>query len=239
MTTVWKTPAEMPGLGENIIHVWLLEIDRALRPSVEGTLSKPELERAAAFRFPEHRDEFIVARGALRILLGKYVNSPAGSIEIRCAEKGKPYLSTTLGDNIQFNVSHSGKYAVFGFTSEDELGIDIELHQPELIDDSMVDQCLTGTEKKRYLLAPAECKVKFFFDTWARKEAYLKLDGDGLGISPNEFQLSAADSANDLIRGEQIHFTALPQVRGYSLALATRHQTGSVEFYRLGSNLPM
>ena len=233
----WQIVAGVPPLDKRRIHVWLLEIDKAEPSTVEGVLSRPELERAAAFRFPIHRDEFVIARGALRFLLGRYLEISPGDVEIEYAQNGKPYLRAAADRNIQFNLSHSGNYAVFAFSNAVELGIDIERHQSHVIDEGLLKQCLTDAENERYRIAPNDCKVQSFFDTWARKEAYMKLKGEGMSIPPNEFELSSPATLRDTIRGEETRFTILPHINGYSAALATMRKAGRIEFYTLGSNL--
>jgi 4'-phosphopantetheinyl transferase len=235
MIAAWQTTDEVPDLGSESLHVWLVKLDESLTGPLQNSLSKPELERAAAFRFPIHRNEFVVARGTLRYLLGKYMNVAPATVDIRPAKFGKPYV--TSGKDLQFNVSHSGSYAVLGFAFETTLGIDIERHNTGIIDAGMLEQCLTSWEQVRYLNASAAGKTQFFFDTWARKEAYMKLVGDGMSIPPNEFTLSSPDAAEDMIRGENIQFTALPFLDSYSAALATKDRTKTAMFYRLGSNL--
>src|SRR6266404_1811708 len=167
----WQNVSHMPALDAGDRHVWLVRMDERLRSLSETVLSRLELERAAAFKFRTHQSQFMVSRGALRFLLGQYLDQAPGEIEIHSAELGKPYLSQCFLANVQFNISHSGEYALLGFSLEQELGVDIERHDPGAIDEGLLTQCLTASEKLRFEQALREERTQLFFDLWTRKEA--------------------------------------------------------------------
>src|SRR5439155_15542574 len=161
----WQNASYVPGLDAGELHVWLVKVDEELRLVLESSLSRPERERAAAFKFRIHQTQFMVSRGALRFLLGQYLGVPAGSIEILSAELGKPYVSPRFQANVQFNISHSGEYAILGFSVGKDVGIDIERHDSNAIDDGLLKQCLTLKEKLIYGQVLPEERIEFFFDT--------------------------------------------------------------------------
>ena len=228
---------DVPALEPGTIHVWLLELDGSYCSVVRDWLSREELERGAAFHFPSHRNEFIISRGVLRFLLGRYVDAVPTSLDIGTRESGKPYLTNTAVNDVRFNLAHSGEYAIFAFCIGEEIGIDIERNQASMIDEGLIEQCRATPEKWAFDLAQPFDKVPFFFDLWARKEAYLKLIGDGLSISPNQISLSSLDSECEIIGDEGIRFVNMPASEGYSAALATKHRPREVLFYKLGRDL--
>jgi 4'-phosphopantetheinyl transferase len=118
---------ELSGRG---VHVWTLRIaasrDDAAR--FEPILAPDEKDRAARFRFDHLQRSFIVTRGALRRLLGGYLNRAPASLLLVYGAKGKPALEPTAG--IHFNVTHSGGLAVFAFTAGCEIGVDVEWIRP-------------------------------------------------------------------------------------------------------------
>lgn len=239
LTSDWQTVAHVPTLDAGDVHIWLLSIDEPFRSVLETGLSESELERTAAFKFRTHQNQFVVSRGALRFLLGRYLGQPMQGIEILYTESGKPYLSQRHLPNVKFNVSHSEQYAILGFSLGQDLGIDIESEDHQTIDEGLLRQCLTASERLRYEQAlPAE-RTEFFFDLWTRKEAYMKLLGDGLSISPRELRLPPLKSGQQAINGDLIYYTAMPDIEGFSSALATRKQPANVQFYSLGFNLVM
>ena len=56
-------------------------------------LAPDEMERAARFRFEHLQRSFVLARGALRVLLGRYLNMRARDLQFRYGSKGKPSLA--------------------------------------------------------------------------------------------------------------------------------------------------
>ncbi|MEM7379741.1 MAG: 4'-phosphopantetheinyl transferase, partial [Bacteroidota bacterium] len=119
-------------LKQNTAIVWILSFDEALPhlSLLKSTLSKEEKERSDRFRFASDRNRFVLTRGVLRVLLGKYLNKDPKSIGFEYTEYQKPFLQ---GDQlIQFNVGHSGGYAVLGFHKDTEIGVDVEYQKPEL-----------------------------------------------------------------------------------------------------------
>jgi 4'-phosphopantetheinyl transferase len=104
-------------LSASEIHIWSLLIRR---PDIEttvfkGILTDDELDRAARFRFSSLRDSFIVAHGALRYLLGHYLNIRPKDIQFTHGSKEKPALVSAF--DVQFNMTHSGNRAAIALTT--------------------------------------------------------------------------------------------------------------------------
>ena len=89
----YKT-AHFPPLGSGEIHLWSLSLD-ASKDQVErlnSVLSAGEKEKAAYFKFEPLQHNYIVSRGALRLLLSVYADLKPEDINLRIHRKGKPYL---------------------------------------------------------------------------------------------------------------------------------------------------
>ena len=81
-------------IGDDI-HVWQAALDREenfLRQA-EATLSPEEKARADRFHFANDRNRFVVARGLLRELLGRYLQQAPAALEFSYGQHGKPALS--------------------------------------------------------------------------------------------------------------------------------------------------
>jgi 4'-phosphopantetheinyl transferase len=129
----WTLNPERIELGENEIHIWRAYLDcgdTALR-QLEATLAPDETARANRFIFERDKNSFIVARGILRGLLGRYANRAPGDLEFDYSRSGKPSLRQGLSDlPIQFNISHSHGLALLTFAARRHLGVDVELIRP-------------------------------------------------------------------------------------------------------------
>ena len=97
------------------------------------------VERADRFRFRRDRARYVVGRGMLRALLGRYVGTAGRRLEFRYGEHRKPAL---VGDGPYFNVSHSGATVLYAFSSETEVGIDVELMRTDIDTDQIASTVL-------------------------------------------------------------------------------------------------
>jgi 4'-phosphopantetheinyl transferase len=100
------------------VHIWTLPITAANATVVmfESVLAADELDRTGRFHFNHLRESNVVARGALRCLLGRYLDLHPKSIRFSYGWKGKPALE--LGAHIQFNMTHSGSLAAVAITAD-------------------------------------------------------------------------------------------------------------------------
>lgn len=197
-TTDWLHPSSKPILTSDRVHLWRANLDLAASPieRLATLLSADEIARANRFRFAIHRQRFIAARGILRLLLGHYLQTTPDDIEFKYSERGKPSLSESNQDSrLQFNLSHSQEYALFGFTYNHTIGVDLEYIRK--ISDAVNIARRFFSEREYKLIAEAadwEQPIKFC-QLWTAKEAYLKAVGTGLTGS-----LSSVEVALDRAR---------------------------------------
>jgi 4'-phosphopantetheinyl transferase len=85
------------------VDVWRASL--ALLPDLRAVLSPDELQRAARFYFDKDSRHFIAARGWLRTVLARYLDTSPASLRFDYGAHGKPALSEA-GD-LRFNLSHS------------------------------------------------------------------------------------------------------------------------------------
>jgi 4'-phosphopantetheinyl transferase len=150
-------------------------------------LAPDEADRAARFRFDHLRSSYILGRGALRILLGRYLNSPPQDLAFRYGSRGKPALGAPV--RLQFNASHSGDLALFAFTMDREIGVDVEAIRlmPDLED--IAKRFFCAEETAELMSLPAGQREHAFFLCWTRKEAYIKGTGEGLSTPLDAFRV--------------------------------------------------
>lgn len=200
----WQLPPADLKLAPDEVHVWCIALDQnpALVEQFHATLASDEQERAAKFYFPKDRQHFIVARGLLRLILGRYLNQAPAQLRFVYNAYGKPSLETT--PSIHFNLSHSKGLALLGVSSDRELGIDLEYIRTDFPFEQVAKSVFSVSEQAILRSLPDALKPEAFFNAWTRKEAYIKALGQGLSIPLDQFDVA-------FVPGEP---AALREVRG-------------------------
>jgi 4'-phosphopantetheinyl transferase len=197
----WSQPPQVLSLSHDELHVWLawLDVERQEHTRLFSYLNKDEVSRAERFVFPRDRDHFIVARGRLRELLGKYLRCPPDAVQFKIGRFGK--LSLLDDENqLRFNLSHSHGLALYGFCMGRELGIDAEKIQPEFAGEGIAQRYFSATEQRDLAEMPKELRDMAFFLCWTRKEAYIKAHGEGLQIALDSFDVSLKPGEQETLR---------------------------------------
>jgi 4'-phosphopantetheinyl transferase len=188
--SIWQTPSQLPTLGDSLVHVWRANLALSTPKIEELTtlLSTDEIARANKFRFVQHQRRFIAARGILRQLLGNYLAASPRSLVFSYSDRGKPQLAQDTA--LQFNLSHSQEYALFGFTLNYLIGVDIEYQRamPDAL--KIAQRFFSAREYKMLEEVPLEQQPKLFFQLWTAKESYLKATGTGLSASLNSVEIA-------------------------------------------------
>ncbi|MGE5659888.1 MAG: 4'-phosphopantetheinyl transferase family protein [Actinomycetota bacterium] len=193
MQSIWQPPPADLALSNHEIHVWLASLDQPAqhRQQLLATLAPEERLRAERFHFELDRNRFIVGRGILRTILGRYLQQEPSWIQFRYGGRGKPYLATQPPDrSLCFNLSHSQGMALYALSRGQEIGIDLEFIRPLPDVEAIAQYCFSAQEKANFLTLPAREQKVAFFQVWTRKEAYLKAIGDGLAFPLDQFEVS-------------------------------------------------
>ena len=168
------------------VDVWRARLDdqpaEAMR-LMQALLAPDEIARARSFFFDRDRRRYVVGRGILRILVGRYLAVAPHEVTFVYGPNGKPALAprATATSPLFFNVAHSEGVALYAFTRVGEIGIDLELIR-DLPDWEQVAEAAFSTHELAQLRACApERRREEFFRAWARQEAVLKALGTGLG----------------------------------------------------------
>ena len=196
---IWQDPDINLQLTEDRVHIWRANLDlpSAQIDRLASFLSPDEITRANRFRFPQHRTSFIASRGILRQLLGNYLNLHPQDIEFDYSDRGKPLLAKSNIDiSLQFNLSHSREYALFGFAIDRLIGVDLE-YLREMRDAVKIARRFFSS-KEYSLIASLDLpqQQQTFFKLWTAKEAYLKAIGIGLAGSLADVEITLDSSKN-------------------------------------------
>lgn len=191
----WSQPPANHTLLQNDVHVWCASLDQSAVKvkRLSRTLNAEERVRAERFYFDLDRKRFIVAHGLLRTILGYYSGIKPGQLQFRYSTQGKPSLAeTSNGDNIRFNLARSHGQALFAFTLNREIGVDLESMHLILEAEGFFNHFFSNQEKVVFQTLVGHEKQETFFRYWTCKEAYTKACGEGLAQPLNRIDISLA-----------------------------------------------
>lgn len=223
----------------NDLHVWRVPLFATNHDMsrLDECLAPDEIERAARFVFARDRNRFVAARGSLRQILAQYMGRQPQEVQFSYGQYGKPELALPQQDpRIQFNLSHSGEWALVAVARGFPVGVDIEQVCPEFATAELAAHVFSPDEQAAVAATPPQQRVAAFYKCWTSKEAYIKGLGDGLGIPLAEFDVCVRpDRPTRLLRpyhgaGNRGAWSLhdLDPGPGYAAALATPHATGRI-----------
>ncbi|MFZ4070024.1 MAG: 4'-phosphopantetheinyl transferase family protein [Caulobacterales bacterium] len=171
------------------VDVWIIDLsEAAFEAAARGVLDGGEHARADRFVEAPHRRRFVLARAAIRLLLGARLNLPAAAVRLQKTAHGKPVLDPA--DKIGFNLSHSGDTAVFAVGPPVMLGVDIEALAP--MPEGVAQRFFAPAETAALLALAGAARDEAFTRLWTRKEAVLKAIGAGLHAPLDGFEAPIA-----------------------------------------------
>ncbi|WP_198263492.1 4'-phosphopantetheinyl transferase family protein [sulfur-oxidizing endosymbiont of Gigantopelta aegis] len=201
-------------LDKKVIDIWLCQLSDLENKNALflEQLSTEEQARSARFKFAIHRNRFISSHGFMRTVLANYLHIRPQQIEYKKGDQGKPSLANPEAGLIEFNLSHTEDLAILAISKASAVGIDIEHNDRKTDWQGICKRFFTVSEQDALSVLPEEAQGRAFFDLWTRKEAYMKVLGTGLSLSPTEFTLSVYPQAPKLIHHHSTKFPALEKV---------------------------
>jgi len=194
----------VPPLRRHDVHVWRgsLDVPDEMLPHLICLLSDDELDRADRFHRLLDRNRYIVGRGRLRVILGRYVDRDPAGLRFVYNTYRKPSLEASGNHQermVQFNLSHSDGLALYAFTIGRQVGIDLE--RVRALEDAacIARRFFSDRESAALDELPAWDWIDGFFRCWTRKEAYIKASGKGLSLPLDSFDVTVNGPA-DLLR---------------------------------------
>ncbi len=173
------------------VHLWWLALDECFGTEQElaETLSAEEQQRMRRTRAGVVRQRFVVARASLRAILAAYLGCATNEVRFRYGVHGKPELE--VGDDLAFNLSHSGDAGVLAVGCGQSLGVDLERHRPMENFLALARRFFSDREVAELESVEQTEQLAAFFRIWTRKEAYLKAHGTGLAARLRDFDVCA------------------------------------------------
>ncbi|MFN5514363.1 MAG: 4'-phosphopantetheinyl transferase family protein [Cyanobacteriota bacterium] len=185
--------AEAPDWHNQIV-LWRfpLTLDPEQTEDCQRLLTAAEWAKVNALRRPQDQKRAVVTRASLRLILGAALRCDPREIDYQRTERGKPYLDPRRhGEDLQFNLSHSGDWGLVGLTQGRPLGVDLEVRRPVTDALALARRFFSPREFQALSQAPPAERERRFLEYWTAKEAYLKATGAGLsaGLASVEVDL--------------------------------------------------
>jgi 4'-phosphopantetheinyl transferase len=169
-------PLPLPETVPAGTEVWLLKLNMSMPLSKRDLALLSKGERLNVVRLSRHEDRVrsVATRAALRQILASRTGIPAEKLRFIMNDYGKPGLFGHFG--LEFNISHSGDFALIALSLSGQVGVDIEYRGREIDIEEMSEYVYSPLERQSGLETAG-----VFFDHWVAKESVLK--ALGLGIS--------------------------------------------------------
>ena len=221
-----------PNIPAGVARVWHWPLDvSALEVAdLKKVLSPDEMERAERYRFDQHRNEFILTRAVLRMVLASYTAQSPESLSFDYSAQGKPALKNGPPD-LRFNLSHTEGLAVLALVREREIGVDAEKIRAQPDAQKLAKRFFSAREQLFLGKLSGDELQRAFFRCWTRKEAYIKAKGEGLSIPLHAFDVSLEEDQPAALVGTRPDPTEagrwtlydLSVGQGYAAALTVAH----------------
>lgn len=223
---------QLPGklhIGKDEVLVVLARRQLAAQMKL-AYLDEAEQARYHAYVFAADKQRHLLAHSLKREILAKLLNKAPAQLKFQTESGGKPGLS---GENLQFNLSHSGDWVALAFCHTHPVGIDVEQSKP-------LDylSLLPSVKHPHDVLAWHEGSAATrFIALWSMKEAVSKCAGFGLSLPFSSLRLTASgDQAYNCALQEQ-HWQVRHDIRDahhVAIALPALPTTTRIRLIELG-----
>ena len=190
----WIPCAVPSALSKSEVQIWQVDLSSQTSNLAHyiSLLNQDEIARKNRFKFVKDQENFAITRGVLRTLLGSFLALEPSRVAFKYTAHGKPKCATDSA--IHFNVSHTQNKAVFAFTLEAAVGIDIESITTRPTQ-QLANRFFAKEEVKALSLLSQTEQQHAFYRIWTQKEAYIKAIGLGLSQSLDSFVVSVTPPA--------------------------------------------
>ncbi|MFN8400208.1 MAG: 4'-phosphopantetheinyl transferase superfamily protein [Anaerolineales bacterium] len=195
----WTLPPDSLNFERQHVDIWRLSLNLLVDSVklIESTLSVDEAERASRFHFEADKNRFVITHGVLRKILGRYLHQKPAELTFSINQYGKP---ASVNSNLEFNLSHSGDFALIAVTQGRKIGVDVERIRQGISAHVIAQQYFSKAEVAELQSLPIEQREAAFFICWTRKEAYIKAHGLGLALPLESFDVSLTPGQPAILR---------------------------------------
>lgn len=214
-----------------MVHLYATDIRNLPDPKEDSALleqlSAERKCRIMKYLKAEDRKRSLGAGLLLNEILPRYGASPSG---IRIGADGKPVV-----EGIFFNLSHSDNMVICA-TAKKEVGCDVEkiVKEPE----GVAERFFCHSEAEYVKAGMGEERDHRFFRIWTMKESYIKMTGEGMGLSFDRFEFLLDSEKTKVRRDGKILSCHVMEydIPGYKVSVCAKEEkfARSIEFVDLG-----
>ncbi|MCP4121628.1 MAG: 4'-phosphopantetheinyl transferase superfamily protein [Bacteroidetes bacterium] len=136
----------------------------------------PDLITTDVKSYKKETDRWRVLTGKLLLRYALRENKAEVALSaLKETAKGRLYFED---EDFDFNISHSGKIVVLAWSSENRIGVDVEMHR--LLNIDIFRRNFTKGEWEA--ITGGNDPLAIFFKAWAVKESTIKADGRGMEV---------------------------------------------------------
>lgn len=168
----------------------------------ERFLSKERRKSIHQFRFDQDRKNALLAGLLMRAAAMEALCKKNQELVFEKGEKGKPYLKGE--ENYHFSLSHTGHCIGLAY-GETPLGLDLE--KIEEVREKIAERYYLPEEREYISNNPH--KENAFYEIWTRKEAFLKMTGEGLSRALDSFCVIGDPNYDSRIIEAEDHYYSL------------------------------
>ncbi len=160
------------------IAVWRIQISAFIAnlEELKSLLQVHEIEKINRYQQENDRNQRIISKAVLRILLGRYTGINPKEIRFQADQHNKPFIENPFF-KLSFNVSHSGNWILIA-VADVSVGIDAERMDTSFTYQNMLP--LSFSPQEISFIAHSAFPYQSFYELWTRKESLLKATGEGL-----------------------------------------------------------
>ncbi len=224
-----------PSIGSHIgaVHVWnhTIRHNDSFLDAASTVMSKEESDRSMKYHVERDRKIYLTGHVFIRKVLAFYTGMTPQSLVLSPVVNTKPVFMNAPFP-VYFNISHCGNQILIAVCFDSEVGIDVE----EMIDDFDTDGFSENNYHPNEIAEMSRLdkgsQDEYFYTIWTRKEAWLKLTGEGMNERLRAIDFSGGDPAPSGVDWDQDLFMVSWRESGnYVATLATTHSNDRVKWY--------
>lgn len=176
-------------------------------------------DRIERLRDPAMARSRILSGSLMQYGIERVTGIPASKQYYIYGMRGKPALLRR--PEIQFNLSHAGRYAVF-VISDTPVGVDVERLRKNRL--AIARRFFCEPEYEMIRTAGPDADVRFL-EYWTMKEAYVKRSGEGMARSFTDFCIRHGKDGLSGVEGEPVYFrTLVPEDVRYRISVCSEQK---------------